>query len=108
MENKINEKSLETAALTIDLTKEKSKDREKAQPLLSHHPPLPPTETSNAILHFVSSTSRFLNEFVSVANTRLEATSQKMDEAETQLMLLESKLKSDPQIFHRDENAEAR
>jgi len=81
-------------------------NKEKPQPLISQFPPLPPSETSNAILHFVSSTSRFLNEFVTVANDRLEATSRRIDDVETQMMLLESKLGSDSRIEELDEKKE--
>ena len=107
MENKYSETDeLEASAVTIDLPKQKSKQREKPQPILSQYPPLPPTETSNAILHFVSSTSRFLNEFVAVANDRLENNLRQVDDVETQLMLLEAKLASDPRIQEGNVNGE--
>ena len=54
--------------------------------------PLPPSTTSSTILHFVSSTSRFLNEFVAAVDYRLESITSRIETAEAQMTLLEAKL----------------
>ena len=90
----------------------KAKDQQQKEKLkedspLLQYPPLPPAETSNAILQFVSSTSRFMNEFVYAANFHLEDTSVRINDMETQIMLLEAKLASDPGIRNfKDEKNE--
>ena len=58
------------------------------------------------ILHFISSTSRFLNSFVSTASARLDDISHKIGDAERQLTLLEEKLASIPGLSLDDHDEE--
>jgi len=47
---------------------------------------------SNSLHKFCSSSSRFLNEFSFIVNNRLEAISQKIEDVDVQLSLLERKI----------------
>lgn len=75
---------------------------QKEQKVFDQMPPLDPAVSCDAIHHYLSTTSQFLNSYLANANSTLDGTSQKLSVLEKQMSLLESKLASIPGLIPDD------
>lgn len=78
----------------MDSSKLKSISKGVRKEKSSLNPPLNPTEVSSAILHFTSVTGQWMNEFVATIDHKMNIISNKIDDMEIQMELLEDKLSS--------------
>ena len=83
--------------------KEKEKERETLLEQFSTLPPLPTTSTTMNLMHYLSTTTRFVNTFAASTNETCVRCSNAIDDLEVKMGLLESKINS-MEIITEDSN----
>ena len=74
--------------------KEKEKERDLLLEQFSSLPPLPTTTTTMNLMHYISTTTRFINTFAASTNETCIRSSNAIDDLEVKMSLLESKINS--------------
>lgn len=79
---------------------------QKEQKVFGGLPPLESSVACNAIHHYISTTSSFLNSFIADANASHEGIDHKLTVLEKQMALLESKIASIPDLLTEEREDE--
>lgn len=81
---------------------ENEQERKTQFKTFSSLPPLPATTTTSNLMHYLSTTTRFVNTFAASTNESCIRSSNAIDNLEIKMSLLESKINSMTIVTHQD------